>query len=59
TARALALRGSARAITGHARSLGYLSNGQLQGWDIPPNQISQAWPGAPYETHEVNFYVSS
>ncbi|MBX3279782.1 MAG: hypothetical protein KF868_17405 [Acidobacteria bacterium] len=30
--------------------LGYLSNGQLQGWDFSPNQINQAWPGAPEQT---------
>jgi hypothetical protein len=41
------LRGLARPITGYARSLSYLSNEQLQSWDISPNQISQAWPGAP------------
>ena len=30
-----------------ARSRGYLSNEQLQGWDFSPNQISPALPGAP------------
>ncbi|MBO0862388.1 MAG: hypothetical protein J2P21_28595, partial [Chloracidobacterium sp.] len=47
----------ARTIAGYARSLGYLSNGQLQGWYVSPNQISQAWPGAPKSAKILIVYL--
>ena len=41
----------------HPRSLGYLSNEQLQGWDFSPNQISPASPGAPENTENTKFFT--